>query len=310
MNQLKTGCHTVGIETPWTLSLGRKTIEKTKHILPNADLVIINGEGTMHDDQAGACLLAQAGILAHRAGKPVVLLNTVWERNRLIENLLPCVSLIYTRESLSAESIRKSGFNATVVPDLSLTSPPEILFPDPPLPSIPGVVLDSVIWDLAMELADFAKSHAFLFYRLSSHPNFWSWSSLIKWALLFKAGSMRKSINRLSICDIAKGEVVITGRFHGVCLAILAQRPFLALPSNTYKIEGLLKDAKLGDGAFVADGVCRKSSESIENTIVDFKSRVLKPEIIYGYRKACLDYLAHARIAAESMFKEIARLKV
>ena len=34
----------------------------------------------------------------------------------------------------------------------------------------------------------------------------------------------------------------ITGRFHGACLSILAEKNFLAFPSNSYKTEGLLKD--------------------------------------------------------------------
>lgn len=44
--------------------------------------------------------------------------------------------------------------------------------------------------------------------------------------------------------QLAGAELVVTGRFHGVCLAIPARRPFLALASNTHKVEGLLADAQ------------------------------------------------------------------
>ena len=37
-------------------------------------------------------------------------------------------------------------------------------------------------------------------------------------------------------------ELYVTGRFHGVCLAAMIGVPFLALSSNSHKIEGILKD--------------------------------------------------------------------
>ena len=40
---------------------------------------------------------------------------------------------------------------------------------------------------------------------------------------------------------IRHSRALITGRHHGVCLAIVARVPFVALGSNTYKIEGMLE---------------------------------------------------------------------
>jgi polysaccharide pyruvyl transferase WcaK-like protein len=37
-------------------------------------------------------------------------------------------------------------------------------------------------------------------------------------------------------------DLLITGRFHGVCLSVLANTPFLAYESNSHKIRGILKD--------------------------------------------------------------------
>jgi polysaccharide pyruvyl transferase WcaK-like protein len=42
-------------------------------------------------------------------------------------------------------------------------------------------------------------------------------------------------------------KLVISGRFHGVCLCLKVGVPFLAVRSNTYKIEGLLEDAGFAD---------------------------------------------------------------
>jgi exopolysaccharide biosynthesis predicted pyruvyltransferase EpsI len=50
---------------------------------------------------------------------------------------------------------------------------------------------------------------------------------------------------------IKEASLVVIGRFHGACLSILAQRPFVAISSNTRKIQGLLADARLGDCAIL-----------------------------------------------------------
>jgi polysaccharide pyruvyl transferase len=44
---------------------------------------------------------------------------------------------------------------------------------------------------------------------------------------------------------ISGASLIVTGRFHMVCLAMLARTPFIALPGNTHKTEGLLEDANL-----------------------------------------------------------------
>jgi polysaccharide pyruvyl transferase WcaK-like protein len=41
--------------------------------------------------------------------------------------------------------------------------------------------------------------------------------------------------------------LIVTGRFHMVCLAMLARTPFIALEGNTHKIEGVLADANLSN---------------------------------------------------------------
>jgi polysaccharide pyruvyl transferase WcaK-like protein len=46
---------------------------------------------------------------------------------------------------------------------------------------------------------------------------------------------------------ISNASLIVTGRFHMVCLAMLARTPFIALPGNTYKIEGMLTDAGLAN---------------------------------------------------------------
>jgi polysaccharide pyruvyl transferase WcaK-like protein len=45
---------------------------------------------------------------------------------------------------------------------------------------------------------------------------------------------------RHTVADWRQATAVITARHHGVCLAVMAGVPFVALGSNTWKVEGLL----------------------------------------------------------------------
>lgn len=43
------------------------------------------------------------------------------------------------------------------------------------------------------------------------------------------------------VAELSKFEFYVTGQYHGVYAAVLAATPFLPIPGNTHKIEGLLE---------------------------------------------------------------------
>jgi hypothetical protein len=51
--------------------------------------------------------------------------------------------------------------------------------------------------------------------------------------------------------DLAGSGVVVSGRFHAVCFALKIGRPFLAVTSNSHKVEALLHDAGLPAAEFI-----------------------------------------------------------
>ena len=67
---------------------------------------------------------------------------------------------------------------------------------------------------------------------------------LIEKENFFAMQSMHKSSIGAYISWMKSLDLFVTGRFHGVCLAILLNVPFLAFPSNSHKIEGILNDCK------------------------------------------------------------------
>lgn len=88
-----------------------------------ADLVIVNGEGTLHDATRQARALAEVAPFCKAAGVPSVLINSVYERNdAAIAKACQAFEKIYVRESVSAYEARQAGLKVEVVPDLTLSS--------------------------------------------------------------------------------------------------------------------------------------------------------------------------------------------
>jgi len=170
-----------------------------------AKLVIINGEGTFH--RSGSIWYAFLRALPKKV--PAVIVNTVWEKMFVVPSDLDRFSLIAVRENLSKDAILKlkSGARVFTVPDMLFaceTKPAEIGYGD------------SVMAVVARQLK---KSDNFFPLNNFYNPDVVAY---LMW------------LSRL--------RVYVTGRFHGVVLAALAGTPFLAIPSNSHKIEGLLKD--------------------------------------------------------------------
>ena len=83
----------------------------------------------------------------------------------------------------------------------------------------------------------------------------------------------------------------VTGRFHGTCLAVLANTPFVAYASNSHKIEGLLKDMDC------LDLLIRQRREEL-------KKKDLAKELLPQTQA----YLTMARVQIKQLFMEISKL--
>jgi len=86
----------------------------------NNQLLLLNGEGTMHDDKSRALALLKLASQAKKEGLKTVLYNSLWENNPKGENYLRDFDLIFCRDSFSAAEIEKAhpSLKATVVPDI------------------------------------------------------------------------------------------------------------------------------------------------------------------------------------------------
>jgi len=227
--------------------------------LAKVDFVLVNGEGTLHHSPKTVKFLLEL-----KREKPKVLLNCVWEKMYCCKDLLNSFTYITVRESKSYDAITQvvSSDKVEVVPDLTFYS-----FGDLEISTV-GYG-DSVLPYVrsCLEL----QNNYFPIQSLCSHPNLQSYMSWMKGLELF-----------------------VTGRFHGVCLAMMLQVPFLAIPSNSYKIEGLLKDCGCSEliiedlseaeskKSLAKDSVekCKIYSEEAKHRIEGFFCKL--PSIVFG----------------------------
>jgi polysaccharide pyruvyl transferase WcaK-like protein len=308
MKQLFEGCRLAGINVIHSFQSGRCFVDRYKREISCCDMVIINGEGTMHHDRPGALALMEAGLFAHQMGIPVALINTVWEDNIRANKLLSCCSLVFVRESISAKEIRRAGFDAEIVPDLVLTSCPDHLFQNSATNHGPVIVMDDVRRDKAVMLAHYAGARGLQFCRMEPRPSLRAVGAMFWWGRLCAAGRFAPHFSVDQVSKITRASLVVTGRFHGVCLAILAQRPFVAISSNTHKIEGLLADAQLGEcGVMIKDSELETDPfHKIDEAIHRISSQ--PPDTKERYRESCQRYSKNALNAAAAMFQKIAAL--
>ena len=184
-----------------------------------ADFAIINGEGTPHHDRPGARrLLDQMAALSTRM--PVALLNTVWDG---MSTDLHGVHLIATRESLSAQALQGKTGNVEVkmLPDISLCCRHRY---EGQHNRKGWLFVDSVCGKARSWLKKAAAAWGGRYLELCRWP-----------------GSAEELIDLM-----AENEAVVSGRFHGVVLALLADTPVIALPSNTHKTLGMMTDFGIG----------------------------------------------------------------
>ncbi len=187
------------------------------------DVVMVNGEGTLHHGAGTECF-AMLGA-AQRLGRATLIVNAVFEAHKGWQDVLSRLDDFCVRDASSLECARQLGLRARLQPDSILAAQ----FDEPKFVDLRDQIVvtdwhpardDDVGATLRTILG--AVEGAVYFPMLHGiHAHLWR-GALAAWS---EAGC------------------IITARHHGVYLAVAAGRPFVALPSNTKKIEGLFQAA-------------------------------------------------------------------
>lgn len=226
-----------------------------------AGLVLINGEGALHHGRPAVADVVELAKL--RGAKPTVLLNTSWFDNPPeLARALAAFAIVSARESASAARIAADGPPLRVVPDLAIRH----------------ALRSGLRWRGGgpVMVSDSTKPPLTRRLRALARQRHWDYLPALAFPETPRPGAKSRKIRRRAklarvlgplgrflvspryhahaagtartddyLARLAASGGVITGRFHTVCFALAMRVPFLAVGSNTPKIEAILSDAGL-----------------------------------------------------------------
>lgn len=202
-----------------------------REILTWADIVIINGEGTLHD---GRALEIEAAInYAAEARKPYFVVNSILEDYPRIAPLLKSASGVSLRDEESLHEATAHGITAVRCVDAALYAAFETFIRPQKRSGIaytdwhgqaPGIT--------SREMSQQIASASGRFFPFICPGAVAEWPGVINRLALFSG--------------------VVSGRYHASLFAVLAGTPLTMLPSNLRKIESLARELHMtsdhGDG--------------------------------------------------------------
>ena len=242
-------------------------------VIDQAACVVVNGEGTLHHSAPAAKELLALAPYCQGRSIPVFLVNSIWQDNSpMMAQQAKSFTGIFVRESMSQEQLADAGVSSEVVPDLVLGWP--VKHDSAPRNGV--MITDSVVLSDTQLLAASAAATGAVFTtlepphpepidytdipftRLGSHTPVTLagvWKGIVRRAYrarghLYATARRRRGAQvEFALEDfftaLRRSKLLITGRFHAVCMAMVTGTPFLAPASNSHKIEAMLNDAGL-----------------------------------------------------------------
>lgn len=195
-----------------------------KSIIEMADAVVINGEGSIHH-KGGQDLLVIAELAQH-LDTPVFIVNAVIQEVEGYDDVLKKLDDLTVREVNSYNYLKSKGISSRIVLDSII----DANFSDLPSHSYEGEFLctdwqaqrDKDVGATVLNYLNTQNERNITFVPFSH----WSYMQEMGW--------------RHAIANFRHIDFLITGRHHAVYIAGLAGAKFVAMPSNTYKIEGTI----------------------------------------------------------------------
>jgi hypothetical protein len=243
----------------WTWEAALDALAKNDHPF---DVVIVNGEGSVHSDSRAAKRVAQLAGETARRSTAAYLVNATVEGNSLeLTRELARFRLCFVRDTPSQANLAQAGVKANVVHDLTLTA--SHLANVVHYPSGPLLVTDASDQDTTRRLMDLAQkwnAQPITLRARPPRPERGSPARSVKfeikrqisrlaphsgWSLRYRDALTRETF--LSRLSASSG--IVSGRYHAVCLALRTGSPFLAIAGNTGKTGALLSDIGIADRA-------------------------------------------------------------
>jgi polysaccharide pyruvyl transferase WcaK-like protein len=178
----------------------------------NIDAVVVNGEGTMHNNRQGAVSLLNFVNLAQQQNKPTVLLNSIWQNmdtswKSVTDNLQQwSVRDVYSQQHAQHDF----GRTPDLCPDISYINCPDV-----------STVETQHNITLGQYAFDSVHNHTKHTQRINIFKQ--SWHDVVN--------------------QLRNSNLCVTGRFHEVMACICAETPFVAVEGNSWKMQALIASA-------------------------------------------------------------------
>lgn len=273
--------------------------------LNQADGVLVNAEGTIHDDSEYAYSLLE---IVNYTNKPCFLINMTYQNNsEKFSKLVSKFTKVYVRETFSKKELAKDKVESVVVPDMTFyklkKDYPERRKKEIYITDSHDIKKSEQLYNIAEKnqiiflpvIAPFIKYSSLNgFIKKFKYKFFNIFGNFIKLKYKYKRFTFVKNEDDL-LENLKNSSLLISARFHAICLSLHFSVPFVAISSNTFKIESLLNDINLGDKRII-NFEDLKDFEKIKSTYNNFE----KDEII-----KINEYIVNANQKIELMFDEI-----
>jgi hypothetical protein len=179
-----------------------------------ADVILINGEGTIHHSSPRAQFLLNLILRAKQAKKKVLLVNALFQQYECpTSDLLRDLALLAVREPRSAAYASRFGGSPLVL--LDSAADPRFLKQGRALPLHHGCLIGGF------------HEKGLLYDPFGDIDG--------------QKLTMRNNSFEDIVTTLRSAEVYLTAQHHGVYAAALAGCPFVTTPSNSHKIEGFIQ---------------------------------------------------------------------
>lgn len=250
--------------------------ETLKRKIVTADVVIVNGEGTIHHNSSSGLALVKVANFAKKYGVKSYLINMTYQANDFsYKKYLVDFERIFVRESYSKSELKDLGIDSEVVPDLTFSVIPEnhenlktdnILITcsvkkhvtialEEKFPPAENVIFSSIFNQNQTTVGNITVSKRLLNILKNNTP-----SQMVKkltTAVTSRISSTKKINWQIQYTHpeyadfLAQAKIVICGRFHAMTICMNQGTSFLAIESNSHKMSGTLTDIGLDINRFL-----------------------------------------------------------
>ena len=175
------------------------------------DAVVVNGEGTMHNNRQGAVSALNFIKLAQQQNKPTVLLNSIWQNIDPEWKTVTDKLVYWSVRDVYSQLHATKDFKRTpaLYPDLSYFGRPDNRFP-------------KTVHDITLGQS-FDRKQDFGSYPQRINIFDQPWDDIVN--------------------QLRNSNLCVTGRFHEVMASIRADKPFVAIEGNSWKMQALIASA-------------------------------------------------------------------